>query len=163
MRSIRDSDKELMAVLYLQVSIVSQALIFVTRSRSWSYVECPGLFLLGAFTAAQLVTIISSCVSLFICRPRQISYRVFKQTNSRKKLNEVKTENKKQYVVRTFKSCDLIYITIRNEMLLVWNKYLVSVLLCRNGEVQISKHFQNFTNNWRILFMTRIISWCSTY
>lgn len=44
-----------MAALYLQVSIVSQALIFVTRSRGWSYAERPGLLLLGAFAIAQLV------------------------------------------------------------------------------------------------------------
>jgi len=44
-----------MAALYLQVSIISQALIFVTRSRSWSYVERPGLLLLSAFMIAQLV------------------------------------------------------------------------------------------------------------
>ncbi|XP_057786945.1 plasma membrane ATPase 4 isoform X1 [Salvia miltiorrhiza] len=54
-RSIRDSEDEMMAVLYLQVSIVSQALIFVTRSRSWSFVERPGLLLLTAFMIAQLV------------------------------------------------------------------------------------------------------------
>jgi hypothetical protein len=36
------------AAVYLQVSIISQALIFVTRSRSWSFVERP-------FVAAQLV------------------------------------------------------------------------------------------------------------
>lgn len=45
----------MMAALYLQVSIISQALIFVTRSRSWSFVERPGLLLLGAFLIAQLV------------------------------------------------------------------------------------------------------------
>ncbi|KAH9618177.1 hypothetical protein KSS87_020992 [Heliosperma pusillum] len=44
-----------MAALYLQVSVISQALIFVTRSRSWSFAERPGLLLLGAFLAAQLV------------------------------------------------------------------------------------------------------------
>ena len=55
MKSIRYSEKEMMAALYLQVSIVSQALIFVTRSRSWSFVERPGLLLVGAFIAAQLV------------------------------------------------------------------------------------------------------------
>lgn len=44
-----------MAALYLQVSIVSQALIFVTRSRSWSFVERPGLMLMSAFVIAQLV------------------------------------------------------------------------------------------------------------
>lgn len=55
-RSIKDSPKEMMAALYLQVSIVSQALIFVTRSRSWSYFERPGLLLMGAFMIAQLVS-----------------------------------------------------------------------------------------------------------
>ncbi|XVF35747.1 hypothetical protein REPUB_Repub18cG0172900 [Reevesia pubescens] len=54
-RSLRDSREEMMAALYLQVSIVSQALIFVTRSRSWSFVERPGLLLVTAFIAAQLV------------------------------------------------------------------------------------------------------------
>ena len=54
-RPIKDSPKEMMAALYLQVSIVSQALIFVTRSRSWSYFERPGLLLMGAFVIAQLV------------------------------------------------------------------------------------------------------------
>ncbi|KAL5547652.1 hypothetical protein UlMin_002883 [Ulmus minor] len=46
---------QLNSALYLQVSIISQALIFVTRSRSWSFLERPGLLLLGAFVAAQLV------------------------------------------------------------------------------------------------------------
>jgi H+-transporting ATPase len=54
-RSLRENREEMMAALYLQVSIVSQALIFVTRSRSWSYVERPGLLLLFAFVLAQLV------------------------------------------------------------------------------------------------------------
>ncbi|KAL1315111.1 hypothetical protein AAHE18_16G235900 [Arachis hypogaea] len=54
-RHIRNNPDEMMAALYLQVSIISQALIFVTRSRSWSYVERPGLLLLGAFLIAQLV------------------------------------------------------------------------------------------------------------
>ncbi|XP_050217201.1 plasma membrane ATPase 4 isoform X1 [Mercurialis annua] len=54
-RSLHGSDTEMMAALYLQVSIISQALIFVTRSRSWSFVERPGLLLLGAFIVAQLV------------------------------------------------------------------------------------------------------------
>ncbi|XP_021717084.1 ATPase 9, plasma membrane-type-like isoform X2 [Chenopodium quinoa] len=54
-RSIRGNEEELMAALYLQVSIVSQALIFVTRSRSWSFVERPGFMLLGAFFLAQLI------------------------------------------------------------------------------------------------------------
>ncbi|XXG71133.1 hypothetical protein AAC387_Pa07g0458 [Persea americana] len=54
-RSLRKRPDEMMAALYLQVSIVSQALIFVTRSRSWSVAERPGLLLVGAFIAAQLV------------------------------------------------------------------------------------------------------------
>ncbi|GLU01156.1 hypothetical protein SLE2022_184800 [Rubroshorea leprosula] len=49
------TDTEMTAALYLQVSIVSQALIFVTRSRSWSYVEHPGLLLISAFIVAQLI------------------------------------------------------------------------------------------------------------
>ncbi|XP_021899224.1 ATPase 8, plasma membrane-type [Carica papaya] len=57
-RSIRESEEELMAALYLQVSIISQALIFVTRSRSWSYVERPGFLLMIAFLIAQLLATI---------------------------------------------------------------------------------------------------------
>ncbi|CAI0427852.1 unnamed protein product [Linum tenue] len=55
-KSIRDSEHEMMSALYLQVSIVSQALIFVTRSRSWSFVERPGWLLMIAFALAQLVS-----------------------------------------------------------------------------------------------------------
>ncbi|KAL9244720.1 hypothetical protein vseg_018463 [Gypsophila vaccaria] len=54
-RSIRARDEEIMAAVYLQVSIVSQALIFVTRSRSWSFVERPGIMLVVAFFIAQLI------------------------------------------------------------------------------------------------------------
>ncbi|KAG1364459.1 Plasma membrane ATPase [Cocos nucifera] len=54
-RSLRHNEHEMMAALYLQVSIVSQALIFVTRSRSWCFVERPGLLLVSAFLIAQLV------------------------------------------------------------------------------------------------------------
>ncbi|CAM8925531.1 unnamed protein product [Rhodiola kirilowii] len=46
---------ELTAAVYLQVSIISQALIFVTRSRSWSFVERPGFLLMVAFLIAQLI------------------------------------------------------------------------------------------------------------
>lgn len=55
-RSISGNPHELTAAVYLQVSIVSQALIFVTRSRSWSYVERPGFWLISAFFMAQLVS-----------------------------------------------------------------------------------------------------------
>ncbi|KAI9198443.1 hypothetical protein LWI28_015883 [Acer negundo] len=54
-RSIRNNHNELTAAVYLQVSIVSQALIFVTRSRSWSFIERPGLLLITAFIVAQLI------------------------------------------------------------------------------------------------------------
>ncbi|XP_011020653.1 PREDICTED: plasma membrane ATPase-like [Populus euphratica] len=57
-RSIRNNHYELISAVYLQVSIVSQALIFVTRSRSWSYVERPGIYLLIAFVLAQLIATI---------------------------------------------------------------------------------------------------------
>ncbi|KAL0644707.1 hypothetical protein Bca4012_042997 [Brassica carinata] len=53
-RSIRDNNDELMSVVYLQVSIISQALIFVTRSRSWSFVERPGALLMIAFVATLI-------------------------------------------------------------------------------------------------------------
>ena len=56
MRLLRHRLREMMAALYLKVSIVSQALIFVTRSCSWSFAERPGLLLLTAFVVAQLVT-----------------------------------------------------------------------------------------------------------
>ncbi|KAK2353296.1 plasma membrane ATPase [Trifolium repens] len=52
---VRHNPGEMMAALYLQVSIISQALIFVTRSRNWSFLERPGLLLLVAFVGAQLV------------------------------------------------------------------------------------------------------------
>ncbi|KAF9686246.1 hypothetical protein SADUNF_Sadunf03G0138900 [Salix dunnii] len=57
-RSIRNNHYELTSAVYLQVSIVSQALIFVTRSRSWSYVERPGIYLLIAFVLAQMIATI---------------------------------------------------------------------------------------------------------
>ncbi|KAL6181254.1 hypothetical protein ACLB2K_047909 [Fragaria x ananassa] len=46
---------QLASVVYLQVSTISQALIFVTRSRGWSFMERPGLLLVGAFIIAQMV------------------------------------------------------------------------------------------------------------
>ncbi|KAL5065960.1 hypothetical protein RYX36_027697 [Vicia faba] len=49
------SHDEMMSALYLQVSIVSQALIFVTRSRGWSFLERPGALLVIAFLIAQLI------------------------------------------------------------------------------------------------------------
>eukprot|EP00250_Pteridium_aquilinum_P020804 c24955_g1_i1 orf=311-3190(-) len=54
-RHIGWSDSQMTAAVYLQVSIISQALIFVTRSRSWSFLERPGVLLVTAFIVAQLV------------------------------------------------------------------------------------------------------------
>ncbi|OAE28769.1 hypothetical protein AXG93_2446s1110 [Marchantia polymorpha subsp. ruderalis] len=53
--SISNQKGKLMSAIYLQVSIVSQALIFVTRSRSWSFTERPGFLLLSAFLVAQMI------------------------------------------------------------------------------------------------------------
>ncbi|XP_051118491.1 plasma membrane ATPase 1-like isoform X1 [Andrographis paniculata] len=50
-----NNTKMLASAIYLQVSIISQALIFVTRSRSWSFVERPGILLGVAFLVAQLI------------------------------------------------------------------------------------------------------------
>ncbi|THU47109.1 hypothetical protein C4D60_Mb09t12060 [Musa balbisiana] len=74
-KPIRDNLNELTAALYLQVSIISQALIFVTRSRSWSFVERPGLLLVTAFIAAQLVaTVIAAYASWGFARIQGIGW-----------------------------------------------------------------------------------------
>ncbi|XP_021294688.1 ATPase 10, plasma membrane-type [Herrania umbratica] len=54
-KSISDSSEKISSAVYLQVSIISQALIFVTRSQSWSFLERPGVLLMCAFVVAQLV------------------------------------------------------------------------------------------------------------
>ncbi|OMO52600.1 Cation-transporting P-type ATPase [Corchorus olitorius] len=57
-------DKQLASAIYLQVSTISQALIFVTRSQGWSFTERPGLLLVSAFIIAQLIaTVISALAS----------------------------------------------------------------------------------------------------
>ena len=43
-------------IVYLQVAIISQALIFVTRSHSFFFMERPSYALMGAFVVAQLVS-----------------------------------------------------------------------------------------------------------
>ncbi|GLU14147.1 hypothetical protein SLE2022_307340 [Rubroshorea leprosula] len=57
-RSLSDNSEEVSSAIYLQVSIISQALIFVTRSQSWSFLERPGVLLMCAFVVAQLVATI---------------------------------------------------------------------------------------------------------
>ncbi|KAK4267113.1 hypothetical protein QN277_023942 [Acacia crassicarpa] len=53
--SISSDSEKVSSAVYLQVSIISQALIFVTRSRGWSFMERPGVLLMCAFVIAQLV------------------------------------------------------------------------------------------------------------
>lgn len=55
-KTAHDDFRKLASAIYLQVSTISQALIFVTRSRSWSFVERPGILLVVAFLIAQLVS-----------------------------------------------------------------------------------------------------------
>ncbi|XP_011089588.1 plasma membrane ATPase 1 [Sesamum indicum] len=67
---------EMMAsAVYLQVSTISQALIFVTRSRGISFMERPGLLLVTAFIIAQLVaTIISATATVKFAGIRSIGW-----------------------------------------------------------------------------------------
>ncbi|KAF8780137.1 hypothetical protein HU200_001797 [Digitaria exilis] len=64
-RSLRGSNAEMMSALYLQVSIISQALIFVTRSRSWCFVERPGFMLCAAFVIAQIIATVIAVYANF--------------------------------------------------------------------------------------------------
>ena len=43
-------------IVYLQVAIISQALIFITRSHGFFFMERPSYALLGAFCVAQLIS-----------------------------------------------------------------------------------------------------------
>jgi len=52
------NDRVLHSVVYLQVAIISQALIFVTRSHSFFFMERPSVALFCAFCIAQLVSTI---------------------------------------------------------------------------------------------------------
>ncbi|XP_066164474.1 ATPase 10, plasma membrane-type isoform X1 [Oryza sativa Japonica Group] len=54
-RSLKQNSDEISSAMYLQVSIISQALIFVTRSQGLSFLERPGALLICAFILAQLV------------------------------------------------------------------------------------------------------------
>ncbi|KAJ7535143.1 hypothetical protein O6H91_12G020200 [Diphasiastrum complanatum] len=54
-RRIAHNKNQETAAIYLQVSTVSQALIFVTRSQTWSFMERPGMMLICAFVIAQMV------------------------------------------------------------------------------------------------------------
>ncbi|KAL0579322.1 hypothetical protein V5O48_002655 [Marasmius crinis-equi] len=50
------NDRALHMIVYLQVAIISQALIFVTRSHGFFFMERPSTALLGAFCIAQLIS-----------------------------------------------------------------------------------------------------------
>ncbi|KAL0395167.1 UNVERIFIED_CONTAM: Plasma membrane ATPase 1 [Sesamum latifolium] len=66
---------KLASAVYLQVSTISQALIFVTRSRGWSFTERPGLLLVAAFIIAQLVaTLLSAVVTCDLFGIRKIGW-----------------------------------------------------------------------------------------
>ncbi|RCV46235.1 hypothetical protein SETIT_9G516100v2 [Setaria italica] len=54
-RSLKEDAEKVSSAMYLQVSIISQALIFVTRSHGLSFLERPGALLICAFVVAQLV------------------------------------------------------------------------------------------------------------
>ncbi|KAK9274225.1 hypothetical protein L1049_019039 [Liquidambar formosana] len=65
----------LASAVYLQISTISQALIFVTRSRSWSFTERPGFLLVIAFIIAQLIaTVISATATWKFAGIRKIGW-----------------------------------------------------------------------------------------
>ncbi|KAJ7094405.1 hypothetical protein C8R44DRAFT_645477 [Mycena epipterygia] len=53
---VQHNDYSLHMLVYLQVAIISQALIFVTRSHGFFFMERPSTALLGAFCVAQLIS-----------------------------------------------------------------------------------------------------------
>jgi len=52
---VMPNDPQLHMVVYLQVAIISQALIFVTRSHGFFFMERPSVALMAAFCIAQLI------------------------------------------------------------------------------------------------------------
>ncbi|CAD6209881.1 unnamed protein product [Miscanthus lutarioriparius] len=54
-RPLKGNVQKISSAMYLQISVISQALIFVTRSRGLSFLERPGALLICAFVVAQLV------------------------------------------------------------------------------------------------------------
>lgn len=50
------NDPQLHMIVYLQVAIISQALIFVTRSHGFFFMERPSTALIVAFCCAQLIS-----------------------------------------------------------------------------------------------------------
>jgi H+-transporting ATPase len=60
---LRAGDPQLRMIVYLQVAIISQALIFVTRSHGFFFMGRPSFSLIGAFCVAQLV---SSLIAAYV-------------------------------------------------------------------------------------------------
>jgi H+-transporting ATPase len=61
---------QLHMVIYLQVAIISQALIFITRSHGFFFTERPSFALMGAFAIAQLISsIIAAYGNWYGCLP----------------------------------------------------------------------------------------------
>ena len=50
------NDRQLHMTIYFQVAIISQALIFATRSHGFFFMERPSVALMGAFRIAQLIS-----------------------------------------------------------------------------------------------------------
>ncbi|XP_020211004.1 ATPase 10, plasma membrane-type [Cajanus cajan] len=74
--SLSSDSEKVSSAVYLQVSIISQALIFVTRSRGWSFLERPGVLLMCAFVIAQLVaTLIAVYASISFAKISGIGWR----------------------------------------------------------------------------------------
>ncbi|XP_073222607.1 ATPase 10, plasma membrane-type isoform X2 [Cicer arietinum] len=73
--SLSRNSEKVSSAIYLQVSIISQALIFVTRSRGWSFLERPGTLLMCAFVIAQLVaTLIAVYAHISFAKIRGIGW-----------------------------------------------------------------------------------------
>ncbi|KAF9009884.1 plasma membrane H+-transporting ATPase [Cyathus striatus] len=53
---VQHNDRQLHMIIYLQVAIISQALIFVTRAHSFFFMERPSVALFLAFCVAQLIS-----------------------------------------------------------------------------------------------------------
>lgn len=70
------NNEKLASAVYLQVSTISQALIFVTRSRGLSFLERPGLLLAIAFIIAQMIaTVLSATATWEFAGVRKIGWR----------------------------------------------------------------------------------------
>ncbi|KAG9053845.1 plasma membrane H+-ATPase [Serendipita sp. 407] len=68
------NDFQIHMIIYLQVAIISQALIFVTRSHGFFFMEMPSYALLGAFCVAQLISsIIAAYANWTFTKIRAIS------------------------------------------------------------------------------------------